>query len=118
MAKVKKMAIGGMGSYSPMPMVGMALGKAAPMAGPKGAPAPALKPMMNQRSAPAPALAPKGAAPRPSFGPMMGQAAMMARSPSGNLRGMFKEGGKVNSKSASSRADGCAQRGKTKGKVI
>jgi hypothetical protein len=50
---------------------------------------------------------------------MFGQAAAMARSPfTGNLRGMFKEGGKVNSKSASSRADGCAQRGKTKGKVI
>lgn len=30
----------------------------------------------------------------------------------------MKKGGKVKSKSASSRADGCAQRGKTKGRML
>ena len=38
----------------------------------------------------------------------------------GKLRSRLglKEGGKVSSKSASARADGCAQRGKTRGKMV
>lgn len=50
-------------------------------------------------------------------GRMYGKSIGMDVSPYEKERGM-KSGGKVKSKSASSRADGIAQRGKTKGRMI
>ena len=120
--KVKKMAFGGMGSTPPDALRPMPAGTR-PMGVPKFAQnyVKSQRPMgMMGGNGPTPlnALRPMPAGARsPMAG--FGQAAMRAPSLiTGKPRGVFKDGGKVNSKSASSRADGCAQRGKTKGKVI
>jgi hypothetical protein len=52
-------------------------------------------------------------------GVMVDSSGMPVRSGSGYVRsGQYKKGGAVKTKSASSRADGIAQRGKTKGRIV
>lgn len=52
-------------------------------------------------------------------GVMVDSSGMPVRSGSGYVRsGQYKKGGAVKAKSASSRADGIAQRGKTKGRIV
>ena len=82
MAKVKKMAIGGLGGVPAPAMPGKVMGNAAPIAKPIAAPAPTIAPKPV-------ALAPARAAVAPP--PMSRMRMMMAR-----MRGMrFEDGGKV-----------------------
>ncbi len=105
MKKVKKMAIGGMGGRRPSPNPGRPgpVNPNPPMVKPGGQP---MMPPQGQPRPP-PALAPNPGKPGP-VNPGMGPKPMMG--------GMgMKKGGKI---SASSRADGCATKGKTKGRFV
>lgn len=125
MKKVKKMAFGGMGSPAPanMPPQSNAGGamrgpdRAAAMSGrtfPNAPVAPAPAPVMAAPAAVVPAAADPRAAGLARAAAMSGRTMPVAGT--GMRPAGMKKGGSVSS--ASKRADGCAQRGKTKGKVI
>jgi hypothetical protein len=125
MTKVKKMAFGGMGSppsnaLKPMPTGGGMFNRSAPpstpyMSSPDGGPGGA---GMFNRSAPplTPYMNSPGKATAPTQ--MSGLSRLPANLAVAGVPKAFgmKKGGKVSS--ASSRADGIAQRGKTRGKMI
>jgi len=128
MAKVKKMAVGGMGSVNPAAIRQYA--PVAPMGSmPRGAgnPATAVKPSSLPPTTQAPDYLRNAMANARGIGSLTGSGAPPSQIPpnvranlgamSSGLRGLgMKKGGKVSS--ASSRGDGCAQRGKTKGRMV
>jgi hypothetical protein len=127
MKKVKKMFGGGMGlpaqpKPAPMPMAGT---RPPGILGTTGGPKPA--PVVQQPSDLRPRGTPTTGGPKPAPAGMTGLGSAAQNNPRmmGNLGALgaglgkrmgMKEGGSVSS--ASKRADGCAVKGKTKGKMV